>query len=199
MKERLQHDVPSASETLPDQDMGAAYAFNSVVLRYETPLLLYVSQMIGPNAREDAEDLVQEAFLRLHKQVAGHGESSVRNASTWLFRVAHNLAIDAIRKRQRNDRKHRAAAGEAGGTAAHRRNKVDALGEMMQREASERALAELHNLPEGQKQVILLRLIQGLTFREIGKVTGLTIGNVSYRINQGLLELARRLKASGVI
>ena len=199
MKERLQQGVPSAGETLLDQDVQTAYAFNSVVLRYETPLLLYVSQMIGPNALEDAEDVVQEAFLRLHKQVAGHGESSVRNPSTWLFRVAHNLAIDAIRKRQRNDRKHRAAAGEAGGTAAHRRNKVDALGEMMQREASERALAELHNLPEGQKQVILLRIIQGLTFREIGAVTGLTIGNVSYRINQGLLELARRLKASGVI
>ncbi len=199
MEERLQHDIAGASETPLDQGARTAYAFNSVISRYETALLRYVGQMIGPGALEDAEDLVQEAFLRLHKQVTEHGESSVRNLSTWLFRVAHNLVIDAIRRRRRNDRNPKAAAGEARNVTTRSGDKVDALGEMMQREASERALAELHKLPEEQKHVILLRIIHGLTFQEIGEVTGLTIGNVSYRISQGLQELAQRLKASRVI
>jgi len=194
MSERLQEELSDASAVPSEQAVESQYVFRAVVSRYETALLRYVGQIQGSCCLADAEDIVQETFLRLHRQVAENGEASVRKMSSWLFRVAHNLAMDAIRKQGREGRKRERAAQAEGGA-----DKVDALGGMMQREASERALAELHKLPDEQRHVILLRIIQGMTFREIGQVTGLTVGNVSYRINQGLQELARRLKASGVI
>ena len=75
----------------------------------------------------------------------------------------------------------------------------DAAGQTMHREACEKAVDELHKLPGDQKEVLLLRIVQGMTLREIGEVTGLTPGNAAYRIDQGLRELARRLRAAGVV
>jgi RNA polymerase sigma-70 factor (ECF subfamily) len=171
-------------------DAGAA--LDEVISHYEMPLLRYVGQLLRQSAQHEAEDLVQETFLRYHRQVSHNGDDSVRNVSTWLFRVAHNLTTDAIRKRSRRNqdeaRPDRPDAAPA-----------DALEEMMHRETCERALAELHRLPEEQRQLLLLRVIHGMKLREISDVTGLTIGNAGYRISEGLRELARRLKANGVI
>ncbi|MHC4286210.1 MAG: RNA polymerase sigma factor [Planctomycetota bacterium] len=52
----------------------------------------------------EAEDVVQEAFVRLHRQVAGHGSGSVKHLTTWLFRVTHNLTIDMLRRRSKRRR-----------------------------------------------------------------------------------------------
>jgi RNA polymerase sigma-70 factor (ECF subfamily) len=141
---------------------------------------------------------VQEAFLRLHRQATRRGASNIRNMQSWLFRVAHNLAMDSIRKRERSKRGKRQAA-EAGTLEADPPETVDALGEMIHQEDCQKALSELDRLPQPQRQAIFLRVIQDMTLREVGEVTGLTVGNAAYRIDQGLKTLARRLKSEGVI
>lgn len=75
----------------------------AVVAHYQSPLLRYVGRMLG-NVDHETEDIVQEAFVRLHRQVAGHGAGSVKHLTTWLFRVAHNLTIDMLRRRSRRKR-----------------------------------------------------------------------------------------------
>jgi len=197
MTEPIQEGVPAAlgereARPMPGESPPTGgYAFAETVERFETPLLRYVAQTLGDEAME-AEDIVQETFLRLHRQVRAQGEASVRNMQGWLFRVAHNLAFNALRKRRRESR-------APGGPNPAGSGPADALSDMAQREACDRALAELHRLPEGQKQVILLRVIHGMKMREISEVTGLTIGNASYRLSRGLQELARRLQADGII
>ena len=57
----------------------------------------------------------------------------------------------------------------------------------------------MRRLPESHRHVLLLKIVQDMTLREIGRVTGLSLGNVAYRLNQGLKELTRRLKDAGVI
>ncbi len=75
----------------------------------------------------------------------------------------------------------------------------DTLGDMERKEACERAMAELQTLPDHQKQALTLKMVQGLTIRQIAQITDTSIGNVGYRISQGLSELSRRLKKAGVI
>ena len=173
-----------------NEPLEARAALDEAVSRYETPLLRYAGQLLGRGAEHEAEDLVQEAFLRFYRQAARDGTGSVRNVSTWLFRVTHNLAMDFFRSRGRQ------VADEARETPTA---PADALEEMMHREACDKAMSELHRLPEEQRQVLLLRVVHGMKLREISEVTGLTTGNAGYRISQGLQELARRLKAGGVI
>jgi RNA polymerase sigma-70 factor (ECF subfamily) len=165
-----------------------------VIDRYQRPLLRYTGHIVGQ--AEDAQDVVQETFLRYYRAVRGRGESVVRNVPTWLFRVAHNLAQDVLRRRRREG-KARAEAGQGGGGEIP--DGSTAVTRMIRMAACDRAMAELGRLPESHRHVLLLKVVQDMTLREIAEVTGLSFGNVAYRINQGLKEIARRLREDGVI
>lgn len=179
-----------------DVDSPSDEDFAALIDRLQSPLLRYTRQMI--NSAEDAEDIVQTAFLRLHKQVEAEGWESINNVSSWLYRVAHNLAIDFRRKRLR-----RSGAQDTLIDQAHeshqRRSPNEGLEDLVQRETAQRALAMLHALPEDQQQVILLKVVEGLTLRQIGQILDLNVGNVYYRLNRGLADLAKRLKEAGEI
>lgn len=179
-----------------DLDGPADQDFGALIDRMQSPLLRYTRQLI--NSAEDAEDIVQTAFLRLHKQIDSAGWDSIHNISSWLYRVAHNLAMDFRRKRLR-----RSGAQDTLVDQAHesrdRREPNEGLDDLVQRETAQRALAMLDTLPEDQRQVILLKVVEGLTLRQIGTVLGMNVGNVYYRLNRGLGDLAKRLKDAGEI
>ena len=76
---------------------------------------------------------------------------------------------------------------------------LDALGEMVRQEAREVALRELGELDEQYRQVVLLKIIQGMTLRQVAEVVGISTSMANYRLNKGLAELARRLQRAGVV
>lgn len=170
----------------------------AVVAHFQSPLLRFVGQMLG-RIDHEAEDIVQEVFMRLHRQVARRGVGSVKNLTTWLFRVAHNLTIDLLRKRARRRRKPQASAEAATLSQEQAADEMDALGEVLRHEARQVALRELAQLDADQRQVVLLKIIQGMTLRQVAEVIGGSVSLVNYRLNQGLAELARRLRKAGVV
>jgi RNA polymerase sigma-70 factor, ECF subfamily len=170
----------------------------AVVNHFQSPLLRYVGQLLG-RIDSEAEDVVQEAFIRLHKQVQKHGADSVLHLNTWLFKVAHNVTIDLIRKRKRRRPREEEAAESVATLAAQAADEIDALGEVLRQEARHVALRELSQLDEPVRQVVLLKIIQGMPLREVGRVLDISVSTVNYRLNQGLKELARRLKQAGVV
>jgi len=179
----------------PRLDAGDLMA---VVAHYQSPLLRYVGQMLG-RIDHEAEDIVQEAFVRLHRQVAGHGAASVKHLTTWLFRVTHNLIIDMLRRRSRRKRAPEAAVDPAALSQEQAADELDALGEVLRQEAQQVALRELAQLSDEQRQVVLLKVIQGMTLGQVAEVVGISVSMVNYRLNQGLTELARRLRRAGVV
>lgn len=170
----------------------------AVVAHYQSPLLRYVGQMLD-RVDHEAEDVVQEAFVRLHRQVAGHGSGSVKHLTTWLFRVAHNLTIDLLRRRSRRKRMPETSIDAAVLSEEQAADELDALGEVLRQEARQVALRELAQLDDQQRQVVLLKVIQGMTLRQVAEVVGISVSLVNYRLNQGLTELARRLRRAGVV
>jgi RNA polymerase sigma-70 factor (ECF subfamily) len=184
--------VASAGATLDASDLMA------VVAHYQGPLLRYVGQMLG-RIDHEAEDVVQEAFVRLHRQVADHGSGSVKHLTTWLFRVTHNLTIDMLRRRSKRRRVPVTAVDPSALSEEQAADELDALGEVLRQEARQVALRELAQLDEQQRQVVLLKVIQGMTLRQVAKVVGISVSLVNYRLNQGLTELSRRLKRAGVV
>ena len=173
------------------------FDFQAVVGRHESPLLRYVGQIVGPGSGQ-AQDIVQETFLRLHQHVVRHGPAGIASLPTWLLRVAHNLAIDALRQRQRRQVLQEHAAQEA--LAGMPEGQMsEGLEEVERREACRLAMTELHRLPEQQRHLVMLRMVQGLSFRQMSQVTGLSVGNVSYHFDQALRKLARKLQEKGVM
>ena len=138
-------------------------------------------------------------FVRLHRQVARKGQQSIRNLTNWLFRSAHNLTIDMIRRRARRIRTTQSS--DESGSLAHEQvaDELDALSEVLREEAREVTLRELSKLDDELRQVVSLKIIQGMTLREVAEVVGVSVSLVNYRLNKGLTELARRLQKSGVV
>ena len=170
----------------------------AVVGHYQGRLLRYVGRMLG-SIDHEAEDIVQEAFVRLHRQVSRQGPQSVKHLTTWLFRTAHNLTLDVIRRQSRRKRATEAISDAAQTAEERAADEMDALSEVLRREAGDAALRELAKLDDEQRQVVLLRIIQGMSLREVAEVAGISISLVNYRLNQGLAELARRLRKASVL
>ena len=152
----------------------------------EGPLLHHAMKWIFD--RPTAEDIVQEAFLRLHREGA-----AVLQPRPWLYRTVHNLACTHLRgmARRAGNVVVDAGAGEA----------VD--GEPRPDEAvvrmEEQALAGhcLEALPERYREVVALRYQRELSYREIAEQTGLTVNHVGVLLSQALKQLAAAMRRHG--
>lgn len=188
--------LPRASmETTTAED------FDAVVAEHESAMLRYAHHMLGQDyegRHHDAQDLVQEALLRLHRQWRRRGRGSVRHVGTWLLRVTHNLAIDAIRKRGRTRATKLHLQQESSHAHRSRSNETNGITELETQEAARHAMRLLHDLPENQQRVMALRL-NDMTVRQIAQVLNMSPGNVGYHMNQALTSMARQLKQAGVV
>jgi len=146
------------------------------------PVNRYVRSIIGSAA--DAEDLAQEAFVRLYTSL--QSENRIGNVRSWLFRVAHNLAIDYLRQVRHLD--HDVPEGwelredrlDPGANAEQR------LLEQEQRQRLRRAMIRL----SPQERYCLELRAEGLSYREIAEVLGVSISSVNTFLGRGVKKLA---------
>jgi RNA polymerase sigma-70 factor (ECF subfamily) len=163
---------------------GDARAFTELVLRYQARLLNFVYRSIGD--RERAEDLVQEAFIRVHRHLARFDQS--KKFSTWAYTIASNLAKNELRNRSRNPLVLFQAI-KKNWEADHRplqfedvRSRPDDLyRKRFLRELVESSVAQL---PEHHRQVFVLRELEGKSYEEIAAITDCNLGTVKSRLNR---------------
>jgi RNA polymerase sigma-70 factor, ECF subfamily len=133
--------------------------------------------------REEAEDLSQEAFLRLHRapQIwdARQGASGQQNVAGWLYRVVTNLAYNALRGQGRRQRRETAVSRPAvsGPDAASAAADDDPAGQALRDDERETVRLALLRLPERQAQLLLLRYA-GLSYREVAAALDIAPGSV---------------------
>jgi RNA polymerase sigma factor (sigma-70 family) len=149
----------------------------------ESPLLRYAHGIVGQ--RETAEDLVQEAFLKLHS----HWEE-VTHPRAWLFRCIRNLALSHLR-----DHKRETPITDGQDFPSHSPDPDHALGKLEAVGALQLLVAELH---EDDRALISLKYHEGLKYDQISQRTGLSVGNVGYKLHHALKNLADSLRRLGV-
>ena len=171
--------------------MDRVNRFAQIVDLHQGALLRYVGRMAGCGPNQ-AEDVVQECFLRLHRAWGPSAEPPMERVGAWLFTVAHNIMTDLIRK---EGRRRTAQGGSSPDQDAA--DELSALNRITQSEASAAALSAMDRLPDDQRQVVLMKTLEGLTYRQIAKATGLSLGTVNRSLNQALTTLARQLRQSG--
>lgn len=182
---------------------GDVSAFEAIIDRYENPLLRFVARYrqgyrrasLNDGALEWARDTVQEVFLRFLEEARGTRASRdsvpIQNISAWLYRVARNLAIDEARKEIRMERRHRLVARED----VHGPPPSDEE----RREVAGIVSEKLHGLPPNQRDVLILKIQEGKSYREIAAITGLSTSNVGYLVHHGLKALASELRTAGIV
>src|SRR4051794_16939541 len=159
--------------------MGYDDAFGTIHDRYRQRLLAYTRQMLGPS-RTDAEDVLQDVFLRAYGALRQDERPVTLRA--WLYRVAHNRCIDHLRRPV----PPAAEVFQLSRTPAH-----DPSDETQRREDLRRLVADLQRLPEQQRSALLMRELDGLTYAELADVLGTTIPAIKsllVRARIGLVE-----------
>jgi len=179
------------SEAKPDDAGLKAKPPDSIESLYaalESPLLIYARRLVEQD--EAAQDIVQEAFLRLHADF-----ESVRQPQAWLYRTVHNLAMNQLRA----GRKIVPLAPEE----AERNEPSDTQplpDEYIERmEAIGQTRLCLDTLDARQRELVRLKFEEGLTYKEISERTQLSISNVGYLLHHALKELAAALVRNGVM
>jgi RNA polymerase sigma-70 factor, ECF subfamily len=187
---------------LPDADVvvlaqeGKEEAFREIVRRYERPVFSLVFRMVRD--REVAEDLAQETFIKVLNHIDKYRPEF--KLSSWLFKIANNVAIDHLRRRQLDTvsmegSRHAVSAAEVEATsfdvAARQETALEELESRELGSAIERAIARLR--PE-YRACIMLRHVEGRSYEEIAATLDLPLGTVKTYIHRARHELREALQ-----
>ena len=164
---------------------GDRAAARTLTLRLAPRALAYAARILGDRA--EAEDVAQEALLRLWR-IAPDWQSGQAQVATWLYRVVANLCTDRLRARQRRravtlDEAPEVADGRAGAEAG-----------LIEADRMAALQAALNQLPERQRQAVVLRHIEGLSNPEIADVLEIGVEAVESLTARGKRALAALLE-----
>ncbi len=159
-----------------DADDGA---FERLVVRYQRRLTAFLCQIVGDG--ETARELTQETFIRAWSALERFDPTY--RFSTWLFRIAHNLGIDHLRRRRlptislvRQD-----ADGEEVAVTVVDDSK-DPLGHLTNRELSDQIRLAIESLRPEYRELVLLRHFAGLSYQEIAELKEIPLGTVKNKL-----------------
>lgn len=173
--------------TLARAKRGESRARRALVLRYQTPVFALLSRMLRGRDRTLIEDLAQETFLRVFVALERFEAGGPARLSTWILKIASNLAIDELRKRRPElvavDTEVLALPADSkSDSAAERRLLANLL---------DRAVAELS--PEF-RAAFVLREYHHLDYAEIAETLELDLGTVKSRISRARARLRKLLE-----
>jgi RNA polymerase sigma-70 factor (ECF subfamily) len=174
---------------------GEPTAFAELVRRYGGSVLRYLTRMSGN--REQADDLFQETFKRVHEKAHTFRGSRFK---PWLFTIATRVAVDGLRKRRRLrvlSMSEKLDCGENSGgglgAVAVADNVFNPLEEAEKAERAEQVRQTIKLLPAKQRATLVLAYYQQLTYREVAEVLGCSIGTVKVQMYRALRTLAKKL------
>jgi RNA polymerase sigma-70 factor (ECF subfamily) len=187
---------------LPDADVvalaqqGRETAFRELIKRYERPVFALVYRMVRD--RETAEDLAQETFIKVLNHIDRYRPEF--KFSSWLFKIANNMAIDHLRKRHldtisMDGSPHAATVDEVEASSfdvvVHQES---ALEEMEAKELGSAIEQAISGLRPEYRSCILLRHVEGRSYEEIAATLDLPLGTVKTYIHRARHELRKALE-----
>ena len=186
----LDPEIVAEARLVSDALGGSQPAFEQIVRRYQRPVISLIVRMTGDRAR--AEDLAQETFVKAFRSLKSF--DSTRRLSSWLFRIAHNTTLDALRRLkpevvELEDLSEGDPRRDPAAPAAPDPLEQAALGAALNR--------SLLSLRPDYRAAMALRYDQQLPFDEIGRILGVPEVTARTYVHRARTELARSLAALG--
>lgn len=173
---------------------GREAGFEELVRRYQRPIAAYVYRMVGDY--DAALDLTQEVFIKVYNSLTRY--RSEFKFSTWIYKIAHNSAIDYLR---RHTVREQALATSIDGdrreiSIESRRLTPEQESERRERRSEIESVVQL--LPAAYRELIALRHSHDLSYDEIAEVTGLPLGTVKNRLFRAREAMRDHLVQRGI-
>lgn len=170
--------IVSDAELVSSAIGGGEFSFEELVRRYQRPIVSYVYRML--NDYDSSLDVTQEVFIKVYNSLDRY--SCDYKFSTWLYRIAHNAAIDHLRRNSMNAQSLETENGD--GTYQLQIESPNPTPEQDRERSEWRAEIEsvVKELPTAYRDLILLRHSRDMSYDEIAEVTGLPLGTVKNRL-----------------
>ena len=159
---------------MSDIPLAVGDSFDHIVHERQTQVLRTAYRIVGNWA--DAEDVAQEAFMRLHRH--GLRFSGSAALSGWLYRVTVNLCLDRVRSRRQSDELPELCSQELSAEAA-----------VIRDEQKRNLMAALATLPAKERAAVVLREIEGLSTAEVAAILGSAEGTVRSQVAKAVTRL----------
>jgi RNA polymerase sigma-70 factor (ECF subfamily) len=186
---------PSESELLRRARAGDRGAYSSLVRMHHRKLFACAVRMVGD--RDEAEDAVQESFLRAWRAIGRFDGRS--ELSTWLYRICINVCLNALRRRKRLRAADLADPRVPEPAADDTQDGVDPRGALEQNELHAKLAVALAELSPSLRTTVVLVLLQGMPHKEASAVLGCPEGTVAWRIHEARRRLRDRLREDAVV
>ena len=167
---------------------GDPSAFNRLMAQHENRMYAVALRMCAN--REDAQDCLQEAMLRVYRAIGSFkGQSTF---STWIYRITMNTCLDELRRkknRQNTSLDNLVDMGWSptdGGAGPEK--------QALMREMREKMHGAIRELPDDMRAAVVLRDIQGFSYDEIAQMLEINVGTIKSRISRGREKLREKLK-----
>jgi RNA polymerase sigma factor (sigma-70 family) len=195
-EQSVQHeDAPGMALMKPNQaGPTGRETIEQLFAALESPLLSYAQRLAGDFTV--AEDIVQEAFMKLHAQF---GE--VREPRRWLYRTVHNQALNLRRQSAKIvPLQQPAEPGESNTATADTTDPLPLPDEQIARlEGIGLVRLSLETLDDRSRELVHLKFTEDLSYKEISQRTGLKVGHVGYLLHHALKGIADELAKNGIV
>ena len=165
---------------------GDHKAFERLTDRYKNVLYNFVCRYIGDMSA--AEEVTQEVFLRIYRTASNFKVIKNVKVSTWIFKIAYNLSMNELKRRKRYLRLLNDHACEK-----DMPDRTQAQEAIENRELIEAVMSQLSLIPENQRAALLLRVNQGLSYREISEVLDVSVSSVEMLIFRARSHLKQHI------
>jgi RNA polymerase sigma-70 factor, ECF subfamily len=169
---------------------GDHEAFSQLLEKYKKPLFSFIFNMTRDESA--SEDIFQELFLNFYKRIFKYKEKN--RFGSWIFTSARNLTLDYLRKRSKEINRSQYLDDENDSTGKKIKSD-DATPDENALKSEENSKLEnaMSKIPEEQREVMVLRINSGLSFKEISKITNSPLGTVLTRMSRGIEKLRAEL------
>jgi len=181
----------SDRELIQEFRKGDQDSFEELVSRYSNKVFSLATRLTRNN--EDAEEVLQDVFTTVHRKIASfEGKSSF---SSWLYRVTVNAAFMKLRKRRQDQSVSLEDIVQQSQTVSALRSPESAFvdSQSIRNEMLEALEQAIRKLPDDYRPVFILRVVDGLTSREVSRILDLSVPAVKSRLHRSRLMLRRRL------
>ncbi|PSR55580.1 RNA polymerase subunit sigma-24 [Adhaeribacter arboris] len=179
----------SDSELVSLYIAGNENAFELLVKRHKNKVFTTILLIVKDTYT--AEDLLQDTFIKaIHTMKSGRYNEEGK-FSSWICRIAHNLAIDYFRKEKRNPTIEMEDGSNVFNTLAFAEESIESL--QIKEDTHKRLRELIQQLPEAQKEVLIMRHYADMSFQEIAETTGVSINTALGRMRYALINLRKKM------
>lgn len=168
---------------------GDRIGFNQIVVIYRKQVYRFARRLLV--SHDDADDVTQEVFIRLYYSISDfRGESKL---STYIYRITYNLSLNYLKKKNKSLKLHSDIEDDA---VANMKGDYNPEEDFQQSEKEKLVRNAYDSLPDKQKAIFNLRFYENLTYDEISKITGKSVGGVKANYFHAFKKIEAKIKKS---